>query len=379
VSIPPITYLSMDAMASGIGTSQVAPYIEGLVRRGLDVTVHSFEMDSPSADHRTRFERAGVRWHPHPFGSAGAKGGLVRTLQAAYWCRGVPFLHARADVAAASAILARPERWLWDIRSFWREQRIEIGTLRPGSPEERVLRAVEHRAAYSASVAVALARAAIPVLTDRHGLQMEAKTRVIPTCVDLDRFQPTPFPTQGPLRVLLSGSINRYYDVPAMTKLVRELQRRQDTELLVLAVGKTSWEPELAEAGAARKSVAFEDMPGELAATHVGLSVCRSDLGVSLLAAMPTKIGEFLASGRPVVVNRGLGDMDDLISQWRCGVILDASTPAGIEVAATELLDLLQEPDLPDRCRAAAEATFDLERGLDRLIASYAQAMIDRP
>ena len=59
---------------------------------------------------------------------------------------------------------------------------------------------------------------------------------------------------------------------------------------------------------ALRVSATRDEMAKLVSSCHVGLSVCRDDAGPSLQAAMPTKIGEFLASGRPVVVNPGPGD-----------------------------------------------------------------------
>jgi glycosyltransferase involved in cell wall biosynthesis len=363
----------MDALSTGIGTSQVTPYVEGLGRRGLKVTVHSFEQSTPSEAVHERLAAVGVQWVPHSFGRAGAAGGLQRVLRASSACRGAEFIHARGDISAASALLASPERWLWDMRSFWREQRMELGQLRPGAAEERVLRLVERRAARGSSAIVTLAHAAIPVLTQRHGPTIEAKAHVIPTCVDLGQFRPTP-PPRGSIVALLSGSLNTYYDVPAMLALVNVLRNDVDVRLEVIAPADSAWEPLLSTSDVSRRTAPFRQMPGIVAASHLGLCMCRSDLGISLRGAMPTKIGEFLACGRPVVVSPGLGDMDDIIGRWQCGIVVPDTRPAGLRDAATRLRSLLNDPELAARCRAAAEETFDLEHGLDSLVESYARA-----
>ena len=86
---------------------------------------------------------------------------------------------------------------------------------------------------------------------------------------------------------------------------------------------------------------------------------------------MPTKIGEFLASGRPVVVNPGLLDAAEMVSSHDCGVVFGSSVSGRIE----EVVDLLErqlgDPHTPDRCRTLAEAHFDLGRGLDQLVETY--------
>jgi hypothetical protein len=55
-------------------------------------------------------------------------------------------------------------------------------------------------------------------------------------------------------------------------------------------------------------------MPNLVATAHFGMAICKENTGESLAAAVPTKIGEFLASGRPLIVSKGVGDMDALLN-----------------------------------------------------------------
>jgi len=365
-----LTYLTMDPVAEGVGTSQVARYLLALAGRGVVADLHSFERAAPPAPLAAALADAGVRWHVHPFGALGPRGGLGRVARAARAVRGAELVHARSDLAAAASSWAA-DRWIWDMRAFFADQRIALGTLRPGSPEDRVLRRVERRAARRAAAIVVLAEAARPVLADRHGPAAAAKARVITTCVDLDLFATTPMPAASPVRYLLAGTLNAYYDIEAMVALVERSAARRPTELDVRTPGATPWDHLLT--GATHRSAADPAaMPEIMAATHVGLSVCRADAGVSLRAAMPTKLGELLAVGRPVVVNPGLGDMDAIIGRHRCGVVLGGTDRESLDAALDELDELLADPATPDRCRSAAEAHFDLGHAVDELVALYA-------
>lgn len=369
--LPPLTYLTVDSLAEGVGASQVLPYVERLGQRGLDITVHSFERSNSAPDLERRLHSSGVSWRPHSFGAPGRRGGLQRVLHLAQAARGADLVHARSDLAAAAAMLGGAERWVWDVRSLWADQRIELGMLHAGSPEERVLRWVERRAARSSAAIVTLAAAALPVLEDRHGAGLTAKASVIPTCVDLDRFALAPMPDGDLLQVLFSGSLNRYYDVPTMLRLVERSRRRRPTQMTVLSPAATSWDDALATAGVHRQTAAPAAVPDHVQASHVGLGVCRTDVGDSLRAAMPTKLGEFLATGRPIVVNRGLGDMDALIGEYGCGVVLHGGDDEALDTAIEELHALVADPDTPNRCRALAEAHFDLDDAVERLTNVY--------
>jgi len=154
----------MDSVLAGVGASQVRPYVEGLARRALDIELHSFE-----ADRRTLPAglAPGIAWHPHHFGGQGAAAGIGRVVAAAAAVRGADVLHARSDLAAASALMARPRAWLWDVRSFWVDQRIALGMIRRGSAVERSLRCVERRAAAGAAAITTLTQAAIEEPTRR--------------------------------------------------------------------------------------------------------------------------------------------------------------------------------------------------------------------
>ena len=232
------------------------------------------------------------------------------------------------------------------------------------------MRRVEHRAAIRCSAAIALTESAIVELDRRYNHVVSPKATVVTTCVDLDRFQASTMPPM-PLRVLLSGTLNRYYDLQSMLDLVAELRRRRPVEFIVASPEETDWEAELSTVEAVRVSATPDEMKDLVASCHLGLSVCRDDAGVSLLAAMPTKIGEFLAAGRPVVVNPGLIDAAALLTQERCGVTYGQASSCGLDEAVDQLEDLLADPMTSERCRSLAESHFDLETGVDCLIGVY--------
>ncbi len=273
-------------------------------------------------------------------------------------------------MAAAATMLAGVDRWVWDVRSFWADQKVATGVMPAGSPQVRVMRRVEGLAARRSTAVIALTASAIDELDRRHGGVVSSKARVVTTCVDLDRFGLSD-PPPGLLRVLLAGTLNRYYDVESMFDLVAELRRRRPVDFVVASPGDTDWEDELATIEASRVSATPGEMAELISDCHVGLSVCHDEAGASLLAAMPTKIGEFLASGRPVVVNPGLVDAAQMLERDGCGIAFGSSLETGVVDAADRLEDLLADPRTPARCRSLAEFHFDLDRGVDALVEVY--------
>ncbi len=223
------------------------------------------------------------------------------------------------------------------------------------------MRAVERRAARDSAAITALSAAAIDTLSDRFGTEIRAKSWVVPTCVDLEYFSAQPMPsTSGDLTLLFSGTLNNFYDMPCMLRFVDHVNRLVPARLMVLAPEATAYDGLLAQRDVPLIRPARRGIPAYLAASHAGLSVCRFDGGPSLRAAMPTKVGEFLATGRPVVVNRGLGDLDRLLGEAQAGVVIQDPSDHALTAAATELLHLLQDPDTGMRARQLAERHFSL-------------------
>jgi hypothetical protein len=193
---------------------------------------------------------------------------------------------------------------------------------------------------------------------------------VVPTAVDLDRFKLSPeMPSSR--RALFSGTYNDYYDLSLSRLFMEELQsqfscesdwaRPVESVRFALNVGEKM-------TFSAPQSGLAEVIPNY----SFGVSVCRLDAGPSLTAAMPTKIAEFLACGRPVVVNKGLGDMDNFIEEFNAGVILNGE-PSNLTENASKLFELISDPDTPNRCRALAEKYFDMDNGAARYLDMYSQ------
>ena len=89
-------------------------------------------------------------------------------------------------------------------------------------------------------------------------------------------------------------------------------------------------------------AVASSEVPSYLAAADVGLAFIKRC--VSKIASSPTKNGEYLACGLPLVINAGVGDSDTLINDWKAGVLIEefdeaayAEAGRGVEMMVARL------------------------------------------
>ncbi len=363
-----VTYATTDSVSEGVGSSQIVPLVQRLARAGLSVSLISFEKSQPSSDLVSNLQSLGIHWDMRTFNRRGPVAGIARLLEIGRRISpNTRIIHARSDIPAVSASLFNKAPILWDVRGLWADQKAFLES----DPLKRRLiqsaRILEGIASYKASAMSTLTHSVVAELERRHH-RLPTLRIVVPTAVDLDRFKFIP-KIASPFRGLYSGTYNNYYDLSLSSRFVSALRELSDIEVH-WARPKESPRERL-DAGETSIFVVDQRNMAEIVSGYsFGFAICRLDAGPSLKGAVPTKIGEFLASGKPIVVNAGLGDLDEYLAEFNAGVILDG-TQADLAVKAQHLIELLDDPETPSRCRALAEKYFDMDKGADKYLKLY--------
>jgi glycosyltransferase involved in cell wall biosynthesis len=196
-------------------------------------------------------------------------------------------------------------------------------------------RTVIKRAAAVVAVSHFLRRELEAKLPDARG-----KTHVIDSGVDLERFRPTPAPSNGAPSFLCVGSLTARKNV---VRLARAFERFGRGTLTFVGDGPErdalQWRHGVVLAG----RVSYDDVPGWIARSDV---VCQPSLvepfGQALLEAM--------ACGRPVVATR-IGGPPEFVEP-EAGVLVDPADEEGLAAALAEAATL---PCPNPAARAAAE------------------------
>lgn len=364
-----LTYVTIDSLSEGVGSSQITPLITRLSKSGLKINLISYEKSEPSIQLVDYFKTLGVIWNACEFGSKGLVGGIARVNSLRQEIPNSGLLHARSDIPAVAAIASRKAPVLWDVRSLWADQKVMIQKSVVNKSLYQIYRGMESLAANRSLAMSTLTSAIVPILQQRHRKLPKLRT-VVPTAVDLDRFKlSSVMPTK--IGALFSGTYNEYYDLSLSSQFMDEFRKKVVTE--------THWarpiESNKSHIGVGESKIFPTTQTGmaELIPLYsFGVSICKLDAGPSLSAAMPTKIAEFLACGRPIVVNKGLGDMDQFIEEFNAGVILDG-TSKNLTEGAAKLANLIHDSDTPNRCRALAEKYFSMDIGAKKYLDLYDQ------
>jgi glycosyltransferase involved in cell wall biosynthesis len=385
-------YLCYQAIAEPLTQTQVVPYLEGLARAGYSMVLLTFEPRALQSDEtnswRERLGAKGITWywrryHKRPSVPATAYDVLVGVLTGLRLVRRhrVRLLHARVHVPGLMALVLKwltGAKLLFDIRGFMAEEYVDAGVWKPGGLLFRMTKRVERALVRAADGFVILTHRGEELLRQWYPREVRDKPlEVIPCCVDLGRLPKpngngngTRHPTRAPV-IAYVGKLGGWYLTEEMAAFAATLLRLNPTARWQVW---TQSDPE-----PLRRAAAAAGVPGsleigylppaaladELTRVQAGLAFIKPCL--SKLASSATKVGEYLAAGVPVVATAGVGDTDAILTEpvkggKPVGVLVRQFTPAAYLEAARELQQLLDDPDTPARCRAAAEAHYDLDR-----------------
>jgi glycosyltransferase involved in cell wall biosynthesis len=375
-----IIYVSYDGVLDPIGASQVVPYVTGLADHELSITLISFEKPErwDRADLRTRLQARlaahsigwkPLRYHRRPRVAATALDILVGSCAIAKEAASSApdLVHCRGDVAMAMARLAGlpfRTRLLYDVRGLFSDERVETGSWLRGGLVDRGVRRMEMKNLRRADGMVTLTRAATTELLRRRPAM--SLHRVIPTCADLSRYHPRSAGERPEFGLVYSGSLGTWYMGKEMAAFARSTANFMAQPTLFLT-------PQLDEAKAAGigtdwadvRSVTPDEVAGWLRRARALFFFIRPI--ASKRASCPTKLAEGLASGLPIVCNRGVCDLDDVVGSEKVGVLVDSFSDDAYVEAWRNLENLLQDPALAHRCRRLAESRY----GLDLAVRAY--------
>lgn len=394
-------YISYFGVTEPLVETQVVAYLAELSRRGVELHLLTFDAQrfepTEAQAISARLASRGIRWHSlryhrRPSLPATAYDVLVGAWKAAQICRrhGIGLVHARSHVPAAMASILKFAlgcRVLFDLRGLLAEEYADFGHWSRAGLKFALTRRMEKRFYREADAVVMLThRIKRELLETEEALcGREADVTVIPCCVDVDRFRVSPENRlrarreRGWLdRTVLTyvGRIGSWYLHQHMAAFVATACR-QDPKVFFSVLTQSDPAPienELRSAGVPRSCYSIgrafgAELPALLGASDAGLCFLE---GASTRASSPTKIGEYMAAGLPVITNPWGGDYVEVLRDRRLGVVLGEFSEPAYSAAFRDLRTLLTEPDHSARVRAFAEKELSLSAvGGPRYMAIY--------
>jgi glycosyltransferase involved in cell wall biosynthesis len=398
-------------MLEPLGQTQVIPYLRELAKRGVRYTLLSFEKPQAftsegqhrAAELKQQLLAQGIEWH---FLRYHQRPSLPATLfdvvagirYASRLVRRnkIELVHARAHIPATIALALKRKfgiRMIFDLRGLMAEEYVDANHWPRDGLRYRVTKATERRVFAGTDAIVTLTKRIWPIINKWDGLKgRTVHHAVIPCCVDLSLFnfsederarRRAELRLDNRLTLVYSGSLDGWYLTEEMANFFAALlQRRSDAYLLWLTTGSPDRVRQLMNARKVSeehygvRAVKAREVPSYLAAADLGLAFIKRCM--SKIASSPTKNGEYLACGLPVIINAGIGDSDALVTEWEAGVLLNEVNETHFQTAFDSIESLMDSSAVKKRARHVAEKLFDLETiGAQRYARLYESVLGD--
>lgn len=401
-----VLYLSYDGLTDGLGRSQVLPYIFGLRKLGHTFTIISFEKEVPFEKDRETIQRlvdeAGVNWIPLKYTASPP---ILSTVYDVFHLRHTaeklhaktPFdiVHCRSYITSLVGLGLKRNfgvKFVFDMRAFYADERVDGGLWTLSNP---IFKAVydffkkkEIEFLSNADHSISLTEKGKEIIRSWNTVKNQpVPIEVIPCCADLEHFHPSQVnpDMKSELRRKLNlseddfvitylGSVGTWYMLDEMLDFFKILlQKRPNSKFLFIT--PDSSESILKEAGkrgipSDRFSIdraKREEVPTYLSLANAAIFFIKPVFSKS--GSSPTKHGEMLGMGLPVIANSGVGDVDRIIEDTQSGILVREFTDEAYQEACDQIDSLLKIPT--ENLQAAAQKYYSLEEGVKRYNSVY--------
>lgn len=396
-----VLYLSYDGMTDSLGQSQVLPYLFGLAEKGMCIHLISFEKKKYIKDIPTikaLCEDNGVIWHPQSYTKNPPLFSTIKDLRRMkkvalnlHESFGFDIVHCRSYISAIVGRFLQKKKalkFIFDMRGFWADERVEGGIWNNKN--------LIYRKAYQyfknkeleffshADAIISLTFNGKNEIESWKTLKYPLRIEVIPCCVDLEHFDPKKIEVTAIKEVKNQlgiekddfvlgyvGSIGTWYMLPEMLDFYVHLRKQKEKSKFLFL----SREPKENILQKAKEKGIPENEIIVIGTTHneVPLYISVFDYSIFFIrptfskkASSPTKQGELMAMGIPIVCNSGVGDTDKIIMDSSAGKVLQKLDTENFERCHLD-------PSKYDKTkiRAGAEKWYSLEDGVEKYYVIY--------
>lgn len=393
-------------MTDPLGQSQVLPYLVGLSKQGYQFTLISFEKEERIEKGRAGIEmicrESNIQWYPllytkkPPVLSTLKDLRVLRRKITALQSRNrFDLVHCRSYITALAGEWMKKKwdtKFVFDMRGFWADERVDGKIWNLKNPLFKMVynyfKRKEKDFLSKADHIISLTHNAKAVIHSWKEVRNQpVPIQVIPCCVDLGLFDPASIQQTsvdqlrnelaipaGAEVISYIGSIGTWYMLPEMLDFFKLWLSEKPGSIFLFV---TNDNPDhiltvAGKAGIATSSIRIK--PAARAEVPVFIAACDYSIFFikpvfSKRASSPTKQGEIMAMGKPVICNSNVGDTDYVVREYESGVLVSDFSLADYNRAIEEVTTMNHFNTLA--IRDGARQFFSLEEGVRRYAEVY--------
>jgi glycosyltransferase involved in cell wall biosynthesis len=411
-----ILFVSYDGMTDSLGQSQVLPYIREISKKDYRYTLISFEKEARYQQHHTTIEKicaaAEIDWIPISYAGSIP---IISTIWNVYRLkrevfklhkrRPIDLFHSRSHVpslAAHSLFLKNNVPFLFDMRGFWADERVDGKVWDLSNPIFKKVytffKRKEIEFLIDAGAVISLTengkdeilswqtKQTTPLALREKKLDIS----VIPCCVDTELFNPlnVSSETKAALQTSLEiqqdqfvlgyvGSIGTWYMLPEMLDFFKILLVTKPNAIFLFVSNEGDKLREQAfQKGISEDKIRVVSCLHSQVASYISLftaSIYFILPAYSKKASSPTKQAELMSMGIPVICNAGVGDSDLIVKKHHAGWVVTEFTEANYAGVIQDIVtcNFSEFSEISQSCKAI----FALEKGSEIFENAYRRIM----
>lgn len=388
-------------MTDPLGQSQVLPYIKGLTKHGYEFHLISFEKPDRFEQHKKHIhsicDDSGIHWHPqdyiHKGGPLGTIGLVKRMKKVTMYLHSIhnfQIVHCRSYIPALVGLKFKSMglKFIFDMRGFWADERVDGGLWNLKKPIFKTIygyfKRKEKEFIKKADCVISLTDNGKNEMLSWPTTNPNTRIEIIPCCANLDLFDKSTITDQiksdcrnevglknDDFVIGYIGSIGTWYMLPEMLDYFKVLKKSKSNSKFLFVSGE---KPERIKSMATDKgidpndikviSVLHHRVPHFISLMDASIFFIRASY--SKKASSPTKQGEIMAMGVPLICNSNVGDTDLIVEKYQSGIVIDTFDNTTYE---SNIIDPAQFDTV--LIAEGAKDYFSLEEGVKRFLNVY--------
>jgi glycosyltransferase involved in cell wall biosynthesis len=394
--MPHILFISYDGLTDPLGQSQIIPYLKGLTAYGYRFTILSSEKPEKFNTHKNSIagslKGVPIKWYPIQYHKnppvISAVWDVYLMKRAAKKLHRVdPFdmVHTRSGTPALVGLWMKKKfgiKFLNDIRDFYAESRIDSGQWNKSNPIYRKVyhffKKKEEEQLQLCDGVVCLTNTAKNILKGRLK-NKELPFQVIPCSADMELFNPQRISgiqkqvqrkklglANDDYIITYLGSIGTWYLINELMDFFNEaIKKIPNVRLLFIcpdpveAIKELIRQHNISSEKIVIIKAARNEVPLLLSLGHFSVFFIKQCY--SKQASSPTKHGEMMAMGIPVITNSGVGDLDEIIDKTASGFIVKKVSQEEYNAAISQMTHCHFDPQ---KIRSSALEYYNLDNAV---------------
>jgi glycosyltransferase involved in cell wall biosynthesis len=398
-----VLFISYDGMTDPLGQSQVIPYLASLTKEGYNFTILSCDkpekyqklssyVQSLMAPHNIHWVSIPYHKNPPVLSSVYDYWLLKKKAIELHQQKKFTIVHTRVGLPQLVALHLKNKysvKFLNDIRGFWADERVDGNMWNLKNPVYKIIykffKSKEDECVTIADYNTVLThKAKQEVLSWKHIPNQPLKVEVVPCSVDMALFNPNNLDTslvqkfRQELKILPTdnvvsylGSIGGWYLTKEMMKFCKlYLNKMPKAKFLFISnnnhqdIITAAAEYNIPADKIVVKMGIRHQVPALLSLSNYSLFFIKPCY--SKISSSPTKHGEIMAMGIPVITNSGVGDVKEIVEGYKAGYVIDDFSETSMQNIISDILANNNKFDKEAIRKGAAEYY-----NLDTTVATY--------